>query len=89
MVREMVEVILYEDGEYEVIEADSNHATQRMAGMYGNIHVEIYYCRKDKWKYYLLKLLSTKDIDEKIKELKKQKKAKEELKAKIKKELGI
>ena len=89
MTREMVKVILYEDGEYEVIEADSNHTTQPMEGIYGNRYCEIYYCPKDKWKCYLLKLLSTKDIDDEIKELKKKKKTKEELKAKIKKEVGL
>lgn len=89
MKREMVQVVLYEDGTYEVNEAESHHATQHMVGMSDKGRRELYYCHKDKWKYYLLKLLSTKEIDEKITELKKQKKAKEELKAKIKKELGL
>lgn len=87
--REMVEVVLYENGEYEVKGANPNHATQHMVGMSDKGRRELYYCHKDKWKYYLLKLLSTKEIDEKIKELKKQKKAKEELAEKIKKELGL
>ena len=87
--REMVEVVLYENGEHEVNGADPHHATQHMVGMDSKGRFELYYCPKDKWKRYLLKLLSTKDIDRKIKELKKYKKTREELKAKIKKELGL
>lgn len=89
MKREMVEVVLYEDGKYEVNGADPHHAIQSMVGMSNKGRFEAYNCPKNEWKHYLLKLLSTKEIDEKIKELKKQKKAKEELKAKIKKELGL
>lgn len=87
--REMVEVVLYENGEYEVNGADPHHAIQSMVGMDSKGRFESYYCPKNEWKHYLLKLLSTKEIDEKINELKKQKKAKEELKTKIKKELGL
>lgn len=89
MKREMVKVVLYEDGEYEVTEAEPYHRTQRMVGAYGNRHFEMYYCHKDKWKYYLVRLLSTKDIDEKIEKLKERKKTREELATKIKKELGL
>ena len=88
MAREMVQVVLYEDGTYEVNEAKPYHTTQRMVGMSDKGRCKLYYCSKDKWKYYLLKLLSTRDIDEKIKELRKQKKVKEELATKIRKELG-
>lgn len=87
--REMVKVVLYEDGEYEMIEVEPYYRTQRMVGTYGNRYFEMYYCPKDKWKHYLLRLLSTKDIDRKIKRLKKYKKTREELKSKIKKELGL
>lgn len=89
MLDEMVRVILYEDGDYEVHEADPHHATQHMVGMSSKGRHELYYCPKDEWKHYLLELLSTKDIDEEIEELKKQKKAKEELKVKIKEEIGL
>lgn len=89
MIREMVKVVLYDNGEYEVREADPYYMTQRMSGMNDKGHYELYYCKKDKWKHYLLELLSTKDIDEKIEKLKEQKKAKEELAAKIKKELEL
>lgn len=89
MTKEMVKVILYEDGEYEVVEGESYYRTQRLVGMCGGRHCDIYICSKGKWKYYLLRLLSTKDIDAKIKKLKEQKKIKEELAVKIKKELGL
>ena len=90
MTREMVEVILYENGEYEVRGANTHHATQHMVGMGNKGRFESYYCPKNEWKHYLLQMaISTKDIDEKIKKLKKQKKAKAELSWKIKKELGL
>jgi hypothetical protein len=89
MKREMVEVVLYENGEYEVNGADSHHAIQSMVGMDNRGRFESYYCPKDEWKHYLLKLLCTKDIDVKIEKLKEQKKIREELAAKIKKELGL
>lgn len=89
MTREMVEVVLYENGEYEVNGADPHHAIQSMVGMSDKGRFESYYCQKNEWKHYLLKLLSTKDIDAKIEKLKEQKKIREELAAKIKKELGL
>jgi hypothetical protein len=89
MTREMVEVVLYEDGTYEVNEADPHHAIQGMFGMGCKGRFELYYFPKDEWKHYLLKRLCTKDIDAKIEKLKEQKKIREELAAKIKKELGL
>jgi hypothetical protein len=89
MRREMVKVVLYEDGTYEVNEAESHHATQHMVGMDNRGRFESYYCPKNEWKHYLLELLCTKDIDAKIEKLKEQKKIREELAAKIKKELGL
>lgn len=85
--REMVEVILYDDGTYEVNGVDSRHVTQKMVGWSGSRHLEKYYCKKDKWKYYLMKLLDTKDIDRQIQRLKKKKKEMEKLKEKISKEI--
>jgi hypothetical protein len=89
MTREMVQVVLYENGEYEVWGANQHHATQHMVGMGNKGRFELYFCPKDEWKHYLLILLSTNRIDEKIEKLKEQKKAREELAAKIKKELGL
>jgi hypothetical protein len=89
MTREMVEVVLYENVEYEVNGADPHHAIQSMVGMDNKGRFKSYYCPKDEWKHYLLKLLSTKDIDWKIEKLKEQKKAREELAEKIKKELEL
>lgn len=85
--REMVEVVLWDDGTYEVNIVDSNHVTQRMVGWSGSRHFEKYYCKKDKWKYYLMKLIDTKDIDRQIQRLKKKKKEMEKLKEKISKEI--
>lgn len=90
MTREMVEVILYENGEYEVKVANPHNATQHMVGMGNKGRFESYYCPKDEWKHYLMEMvMSTKDIDAKIEKLKEQKKIREELAAKIKKELGL
>lgn len=87
MKREMVEVVLYKDGTYTVEDISPECATQRMWGMHHGKDCDIYHCFKSRWKEYLVKLLSTKDIDQKIAELRRQKKAKEELKAKILKEI--
>lgn len=88
--REMVEVVLWEDGTYEVEDTNPNHVTQMMyrydckgLGRSGKVYI----CKKEKWKYYLMKMLSTKDIDDEIRELKKKKKAMEQLKEKISKEI--
>lgn len=87
--REMVEVILWEDGTYEVEDTNSNFATQmlhRYDGKTGR-SAKLYICKKEKWKYYLMRMLSTKEIDDEIRELKKKKKAMEQLKEKISKEI--
>ena len=86
--REMVKVILYEDGTYTVEDVDSSYATQRMYGCRNGKNCDIYYCFKSRWKEYLVRLLSTNDIDRQIDELKKKKRAKEALKTKILKEMG-
>lgn len=87
MKREMVRVTLYEDGTYTVEDIDYHCATQRLYGFQHGMECNIYHCFKSRWKEYLVKLLSTKDIDRKIAELRKQKKAREELKVKILKEI--
>lgn len=90
MKREMVSVVLYEDGTYIVEDIPDYYATQKLYGMRDGKNCKIYHCIKSKWKIYLLKLLSTKDIDidKQIVELNKQKKAIIELKEQIKKELN-
>lgn len=87
MKREMVSVILYEDGTYIVEDIPDYYATQKLYGMRDGKSCKIYHCIKSKWKTYLLRLLSlsTKDIDKQIAELNKQKKAIMELKEQIKK----
>lgn len=87
--REMVKVVLWEDGTYEVEDTYPNLGTQKMYKYDGKTgrSAKLYICKKDKWKYYLMKLLSTKDIDDKIRELNKKKKAMEQLKRKIAKEI--
>lgn len=87
MNREMVEVVLYENGTYEVNDIDSDYATQRLFGFRHDMWCDIYRCPKSNWKKRLLKLLSTNRIDKKIKELEKQKRKIEKLKEKITKEL--
>ena len=83
----MVEVIFCEDGTYEVQDIDSHYRTQRLSGSYKGKSCEVYYCQKASWKKYLLKLISTNEIDKEIKELKKRKKKIEKLRARIEKEL--
>lgn len=85
--REMVQVILYDNCVYEVVKADPHHAVQKLYGCNSTnrIYYQIYYCPKDKWEKYLVKMISTstKDIDKKIRELQKQKKEMEKLKEKF------
>lgn len=87
--REMVEVRLWEDGTYEVEDTEPHFATQKLYSYDGKLgrNGKAYICKKEKWKYYLMKLLSTNDIDNQIRELKKKKKAMEQLKEKISKEI--
>lgn len=87
MKREMVSVVLYEDGTYKIEDIPDYYATQKLYGMRDGKSCKIYHCIKSKWKTYLLRLLSTDDIDKQILELNKQKKAIIELKNRLKKEL--
>ena len=70
--REMVKVLLYNNGEVEIEPADSNMLTCNM--FFGNEkgHGEEYICEKGMESFYLKKLLSKrkKEIAEQIKELK-------------------
>lgn len=86
--REMVEVILYEDGTYEVCDIDPFYGTQRMSVSRNGKRGESYFCLKGKRKHYLLKLCNTNGIDKKIAELQKHKKKIEEIKRKILSEIG-
>lgn len=86
MKREMVSVVLYEDGTYTVEDIPDYYATQELYGMRDGKNCKIYHCFKSKWKTYLLRLLSTKDIDKQIAKLNKQKKTITELKNRLKKE---
>ena len=90
MIREMVRIALYEDGTYKVEDTDPDYATQRMYGVdKDGRDVDVYYCRKDKWEWYLSKLLNSKvkDIDKEIKKLQRNKKDMEELKNEVLKNL--
>ena len=73
MTREMVKVTLYEDGRYEVKDIPSDCKTQRLYGVSNGMDIDIYHCPKKNWKKYLLKLVSTTEIDKQIAELKKKK----------------
>ena len=92
MKREMVRLALYEDGTYKVEDLDQNYATQRLYGVdKDGRDVDIYFCRKDKWKWYLMKLLNSnvKDIDKEIKKLQRNKKEKEKLRDQVLKNLEV
>ena len=84
----MVRVCLYEDGTYEVKDIESYWATQKLYGACDKGHYRAYNCLKGRWKYYLLKLLDTSDIDKEIKELQKRKRARQKLRKKITDELS-
>ncbi len=88
MKREMVKVILYENGTYEVKDIESDYATQRLVGWVNGSKCDIYYCYKSKWRSYLMKLLDTSAINKDIRELQKRKKAIEKLRVRISKEIG-
>lgn len=83
----MVSVSLYEDGTYTVEDIPNYYATQKLYGMRDGKNRQIYYCLKSKWKVYLLKLLSTNDIDKQIAKLNQQKNNIIKLKKQIEKEL--
>ena len=92
MKREMVRIALYEDGTYEVKDTDQDYVTQRMYGVdKDGRDVDVYYCLKDKWEWYLSKLLSSKvkDIDKEIKKLQRNKKRMEKLKNWVLKNLEV
>lgn len=90
MKREMVRLALYEDGTYKVEDTSPDIATERMYGWdKDGGDVDVYYCRKDKWEWYLSKLLNSKvkDIDQEIRKLRRKKKEMEELKNEVLKNL--
>ena len=88
MSREMVCVRLYRDGTYEIEDIDSRYVTQRLVGCCDKGYFEEYHCLKSRWKYYLLKLLDTAEIDKEIKKLQKRKRDVQKLRKKITDELS-
>lgn len=88
MSREMVRVCLYEDGTYEVKDIESYWATQKLYGICDKGSYRAYNCLKGKWKYYLLKLLDTAEIDKEIEKLQKCKRNVEKSRKKITEELS-
>lgn len=57
MKQEMVKLTLYEDGTYKVEDSDPDYKTQRMYGVDKDGRgMDIYYCRKDKWEWYILRV---------------------------------
>lgn len=88
MSREMVRVILYENGKYTVGDIEPYWATQRLYGYSNGKRYDGYNCLKSRWKYYLLKLLDTAEIDKEIKKLQKRKRDVEKLRKKITDELS-
>ena len=77
MSREMVSVRLYEDRTYDVEDASPHHATAQLYGFKDGKYCDVYYCPKADWRKYLLKLLSTKDVDEKTKNCRNEKEDRE------------
>lgn len=70
--REMVEVILFEDGTYEINDINEDCATQKLVGVINHKNCSIYRCKKEKSKSYLLKLINDqiKDVNDQVKILK-------------------
>lgn len=87
--REMVQVVLYEDGTYEVNDIEPCHATQQLVGYKNGKNCKMYNCLKRNWKKYLIKLLDTKDIEKQILELQRRKKSLDFLRSQIAQELRI
>lgn len=71
MTEQMVEVILYEDGRYEVNDVAERYATTHLYRCAHGVEGEMYYCKKSRWKFYLLKLVRSieKSLDKQIAEL--------------------
>lgn len=88
MTREMVKVKLYANGKYTVEDAPSDYKIQRLYGVSDGMDVYIYYCPKKSWKKYLLKLLSTTEIDRQIAELTRQRQKIIKLKERLNSELS-
>lgn len=85
MTKEMVEVLLYKDGTFELNnDIYGDVTTHKDYGFNKSQFCYMYYCRKDKWKMYLLKLINEyeKDIDKNLKQLNKRKEKLEKLKEK-------
>ena len=85
MTKEMVEVLLYKDGTFELNNDIYGDVKPHKAyGFNKGKSCYMYYCRKDKWKMYLLKLINEyeKDIDKNFKQLNKRKEKLEKLKEK-------
>lgn len=87
--REMVQVVLYEDGTYEVNDIEPYYATQQLVGYKNGKNCKMYNCLKRNWKKYLMKLLDTKDIEKQIQELQRRKKNLDILRSQIAQELGV
>ena len=87
--REMVQVVLYEDGTYEVNDIEPYYATQKLVGYKNGKNCEMYNCLKRNWKKCLMMLLDTKDIEKQILELQRHKKSLDSLRSQIAKELEI
>ena len=87
MKREIVKVTLCANGRYTVEDVSPDYVTQRLYGIRDGVHMDIYYCPKKSWKKYLLKLLSTTEIDKQIAELKKKKQKMIELREQLNSEI--
>ena len=85
---EMVKVTLDENGRYTVEDVSSDYTTHRLYGTKDGMQVDIYYCPKKNWKKYLLKLVSTTEIDRQIAELKERKQKMIELRERLNSEIS-
>ena len=85
----MVKVVLFEDGTYKVSDVNGKRKIQKLNGVSKGKKCELYFCNKDKWKEYLLKLISESinRIDEELSKLQKNRKVLVELKNRISKEI--
>ena len=81
---EMVEVILYDTGEYEVSPLAGYYAEQLLYGSRKGLSVVILHCAKATWKKRLIEFLDTSDsIDRQIERLQQKKKTILKLKEKL------
>ena len=82
---EMVDIMLFHDGTYKIVDAPSYKRTYRHCGVYDGKPYVGQFCKKDKWEWHLRRLISSliKDNNKRISMYKKENTYLEKLKSKL------